>query len=213
MTSSDFPDAESQRNFYSELQRRLARSPGVRNIALTSHFPGLGTSGYRFALEGESHDEGEVFPRARGAVVTPEFFDTFGVSVVDGRNFLFSDDASASPVIIVNRSFAARYFKDVSPLGRRLRFVGRPGTNQWWTIVGVAPDMAMNQRRPGSGMIVGDEAGFYIPFAQRPQLFMGIVLRTSGDPLALVTTVRETLLEMRPEQPLYDVNPLARAIH
>ncbi len=158
-----------------------------------------------------SYKDGESFPMARGAVVDPELFETLGVRILEGRSFLPSDDASSAPVAIVNRSFAERYFGEESPLGRRLRFVGA-GDDGWWTIVGVAPDLAMNRRRPGIGILEEDGAGLYLPFAQRPQPFMGIAIRSSQPPSSLGPVVRKTLSALNPEQPLYDVKTLAQAI-
>lgn len=214
LIAQDYPDADDQRRFYTELARRLRSKPGVASAALTSYFPGLGAGGYRFAVEGVSYKDGESFPMARGAVIDPELFDTLGVRVLQGRDFLPTDDPSSTPVAIVNRSFAERYFHQANPLGRRLRLVdsGDKAQAHWWTIVGVAPDLAMNRRRPGIGILEEDGAGFYLPFAQRPQGSMGILLRAPGSPETLGPVIRETLGDLNPEEPLYDVKTLAHAI-
>jgi putative ABC transport system permease protein len=208
----DFPDADSQRRFFTELARRLRSEPGVVSVALTSYFPGLGAGGYRFALDGVSYEAGDSFPMARGAVIDPELFPALGVRILEGRNFLPSDEGSSTPVAIVNRSFAERYYPGASPVGRRLRFAAAGDDSSWRTIVGVAPDLAMNRRRPGIGILEEDGAGFYLPFAQRPQGSMGIAIRSSRSPASLGPVLRKTLSDLGPDEPLYDVKVLARAI-
>jgi putative ABC transport system permease protein len=212
LVPQDYPDADTQRRFYTELARRLRAEPGVASVALTSYFPGLGAGGYRFALEGVSYEDGESFPVARGAVIDPELFETLGARIVEGRNFLPSDEGTSTPVVIVNRSFAERYYPGASPVGRRLRFVPEGPESPWWTIVGVAPDLAMNRRRPGIGILEEDGAGLYLPFAQRPQGSMGIAIRSSRPPASLGAAVRKALSDLGPGEPLYDLKTLARAI-
>jgi predicted permease len=212
LISRDFPDAGSQRRFFSELVRRLRSEPGVVSATLTSDFPGLGAGGYRFALDGVRYEEHGSFPLARGATIGTDFFDTFGAGLLEGRPFLPSDDERSPKVAIVNRSFAARYFAGTSPLGHRLRLVGAGADGPFWTIVGIAPDLAMNRRRPGIGILEEDGAGFYLPFAQSPEAIMGIALRSSGPPEALGSVLREVLRDLDPGQPLYDLKPLSLAI-
>ena len=81
---------------------------------------------------------------------------------------------SATGVIIVNRSFAEKFFPEGNPLGRRISTgqLGTPEAEEWWTIVGVAPDLYMN------GPQNEEPEGFYLPVAQSDVQFMSIAVRT-----------------------------------
>jgi putative ABC transport system permease protein len=128
-----------------------------------------------------------------------------GIDVVSGRGILASDDGGAPRVLVVNESFAARYFGgDV--IGRRISFGNSPAP-AWWTIVGVAGDVSNFAIRAGEGAgpdptATPDAPAAYLPYAQSVTMFapsqMSVVARTLGDPLALVPDVRATLVQLDP---------------
>jgi predicted permease len=209
---SEFPDPESRATFVSEVVSRLKAKPGVEAVALTSYLPGMGSGGASFILEGREESQKERGTEARFSEISPEFFDTFGVRLLAGRPFRQSDDLKSARVTIVNRSFVDRYLLGENPLGKRLRLFGLGPEIENWTIVGVAPDMAMNRRRPGTGFVDEDSAGFYVPLSQSPTPYMRIAVRANRPPLTLPQMVRTEVESIAPGQPLYEINELDRAI-
>jgi putative ABC transport system permease protein len=211
---TEYPDPESQIGFCSEIVTRLREKPGVEAVALTSHLPGMGSGSASFVIEGKTEAEGGHGIETRFAAVSPEFFDAFAVRLVEGRPFGASDDWSAPRVAIVNQSFVDRYTPDENPLGKRVRLFAAlpPGPTESWTIVGVAPDLAMNRRRPGTGLVDEDSAGLYVPMAQRPSGWIGIAIRTKRPPMSLPDIVRAEIETIAPGQAVYDFNSLDRAI-
>src|SRR5690606_34178689 len=103
----------------------------------------------------------------------------------EGRDFDDSDDADATPVAIVNRSFARAHFPGESPLGRRFRAGDGEDGPDWVTIVGVAPDLYMQ----GADNDDGEPAGFYVPIQQSDARFMSVLARGPSEPMALTAAV------------------------
>jgi predicted permease len=112
-----------------------------------------------------------------------------------GRAFTAADRDGAAPVAIVSESMAARYWPGEDPVGRRLRI--RDGA--WITVVGVAGDMIQDwfNKRNAPTM--------YRPMAQAPADFMGIAVRTAGDPAAAAGAVRQALLRVDSTQPVFEM--------
>ena len=74
-------------------------------------------------------------------VVSPGFFDTFGLAPVSGRAITTADRSDALPIAVVSRRFAEKFFKDGDAIGRRIRLGGADSKAPWRTIVGVVPDV------------------------------------------------------------------------
>ncbi len=82
---NDFPDAESKSIFFRDLQDGLEARPEVTQASLTDVLPGLGSNFGPFALEGQAYPTDRDYPRARGILATPGYFETFGVQPLQGR--------------------------------------------------------------------------------------------------------------------------------
>jgi putative ABC transport system permease protein len=197
-----YPGAEDWTRFYQELLPRLETVPGVRAATLSSSLPGLQASTWRFHERGVVYDRTVDLPLTRVSTVAPHFFRTLDVEAVEGRLFDDGDNADGDPVVIINRSFADRFFPDESPLGLQIlprgqmfpRDLDDQGT--WVTVVGVVPDLRMNgprQERP---------EGIYLPLPQRPQSYMNILLQSSADPEDLIPLVRASVAGLDPDLPL-----------
>ena len=197
-----YPDSVARLRFFDELLRRLEGRPGVSAAALTSNLPVAGTGRWQFAVEGKAYAAERDYPLARRAVISAHYFDTFGVSLLQGRDFGPEDQAGSVPVAIVNRSFAETFFPNEDPLGRRIRGGTGEDAGPWLTIVGVAPDVWMQ------GIDDLDAAGFYLPLTQADQRFISIAIRTQGNPLDLTNLVRDEVVAIDPDLPIYFVNSM-----
>jgi putative ABC transport system permease protein len=193
--------------FFEDVEARLAAEPEVRAVAMTTALPGLWASSTRFEVEGRTYDRPADRPLARSAVITPSFFEAFGVALVQGRAFGSEDREGSVPVAIVNQSLARRHFPDGDAVGSRIR-PGEPDSDRpWLTIVGVAPDLHM------SGAQNEEPEGFYTPLAQDAGVrFMSIAARTAGPPTQLTPRVRGAVSAVDPDIPIYWVRTLAEGI-
>lgn len=205
---SEYPQVDDRRRFYEELHRRLQERSGVISAALVQQLPVKWSNGTRISIEGNSYGEDGERPFTRTTSITPRYFETFGVELLQGRDFTVMDTSDNQAVAIVNRSFAEQHFPDRNPLGQRIS-VGEPGTpaaDEWMTIVGVAPDLYM------SGPLNEQPAGFYVPLAQDDQRFMSIAIRTRGNPVELTSGIREDVMSVDAEMPIYWTFTMAKVI-
>lgn len=197
---NEFPDAASKVRFYEDVLDRLRSQPGVVAASLTNQLPGLFSSFPYVTIQGVPYATDQDYPGARHAVITPDFFETFDVVMLAGRDFTRQDDADGLPVAIVNRSFADRFFPGEDPLGRQIRMGRSNSEAPWLTIVGLAPDLYMQGVQTEGE---GDPEGFYTPLAQDDIRFASIAIRAQGEPMALTPMVRDQVTAVHPDTPLY----------
>jgi putative ABC transport system permease protein len=184
-------------SFYEQLQERLAALPGVVSASATSDIMlrRLATSA-GFTIENRPRDPNELalelpFDRAQ-----PNYFQTMGVQLLKGRAFTAQDSRDTPRVAIVNETFVKRYFPNDDPVGKRFTFGGGGPNARWFTIVGVVRDT----KRQGLDQPVRIES--WMPLAQMPAGSMDVVLRTTGDPLALGNAARETVWSLDRDLPI-----------
>jgi putative ABC transport system permease protein len=123
--------------------------------------------------------------------VTPDYFDTLGIGILDGRGFRSSDDDKAPRVAVINESLARRGFPGSNPIGRKMRFADDT-SNRTIEIVGVVSDTrteALSQRA---------EPEIYFCFWQNGAFSKHLVLRTTSEPRALAALVRRELRAVDP---------------
>ncbi len=199
-----FRTDESRVAFFNRLLPRLHALPGVKSVALVTPLPLSGDfDGVGVERQGKQVPESE-WPMADRYVVTPDYFDTLRIPLVEGRSFDKRDDATRPYVALINRTAARVLFAHESPIGKKIR-VGAASV-EWEQapfreIVGVVRDV----EQYGLGMPV--RAQIYVPHAQFAVGFTSLVLRTAGDPNALAQPLRRVVLNADPEQPIDDVVP------
>jgi predicted permease len=185
--------------FYQQLEERLGELPGVEHAAISGSQPiwGFNSSG-SFRIEGQPVPEPGQWPEVFFEPVTPGYFETLGIRLLEGRAFTSADVAERPAVIIVNETLARRYWPGESAIGKR---IGRPGDNpRWMEVVGVANDIAFpaNLSEPYTRFQA------YRPLAQNP--FGSIImLRTSAAPDAVAGLVRSAAAEIDPTQPVHRI--------
>jgi putative ABC transport system permease protein len=193
-------------DFYREATRRIRELPGVQNVVVGTTVPWR-DSGPQFALEfsvdGHVAAEGEEHHRARVRIVTPAFFATLGLPILEGRDFNDGDRNTSGGVAIVSQSVAQRMFPNRDALNHTLmwtdpilKFV--PGINvASLRIIGVVPDMDDVNVVPRPAMTI------YRPFDQEPAMGGGrMFVHAASDPYALVTPVTRILRNMSADQPV-----------
>ncbi|MFZ5495211.1 MAG: ABC transporter permease [Verrucomicrobiota bacterium] len=199
------PTAADRARFFRRLLDRLQAEPGVEAVAVSSRNligPGVPT---------QIETEGAVFahvnerPVAWLEVVSNDYFRLISVNAVSGRLFDNREqNLTDTRSVLVNESFARRFWPDQDPLGRRFR------TNQtqekWVTVIGVVPDLQMQGAFDEPGR---NEAGFYLAQDQMGWGWLDLFIRTKSDPLQLVDPMRRAIAEIDPNQPIHSVGTLA----
>jgi predicted permease len=203
---TDYPDEASRAQFAEELVRRLEAMPGAQAASLSSSLPATGSGRNRFAVEGEAYATDRDYPLTRIIYASPNLFSTFDVNVLEGRDFRWSDGEDALPVTVVNQPFARKFFPGDSPVGRRIRLGDSETEEPWLTIVGVVPGMYMG------GVDNDDPEGIYVPISQSPIRFMSIAVRAEGNPMGMAPIVRDEVIKIDRDLPIYWVWTMADAI-
>ena len=209
--STYYPDSVKVESFYDELQRRVAVLPGVTSVGAVRILP-LATQAGDWGLD----VEGYTPPSGHGTpgdwqVVTPGYFETMGLKLVQGRFFDERDKMGAPLAMIVNRRFVEIYLGNRTPLGRRVRINGSPDS-AFYSIVGVVENVHHN------GLTSEVKGQFYAPlgqFATAPgntSRSMNLVVKTSGDPTALVRPVRQTIRELDPRLPVSGIRTMEEVL-
>jgi putative ABC transport system permease protein len=184
-------------SFFDRLQERLAALPGVVSASATTGIMlrKLANSA-SFTIENRPRDPNELALELPFDRVQPNYFQTMGIPLVKGRAFTAQDTRDTPMVTIVNETFVKRYFPNDDPIDKRFTFGGGGPNARWITIVGVVRDT----KRQGVDQPVRIES--WMPLAQRPAGSMEVVLRTTGDPLALTNAVREAVWSLDRNLPI-----------
>jgi putative ABC transport system permease protein len=202
-----YTDTAAEWRFFDQVADRVAALPGVQAASLSTGLPAArqGMNGSSFAMEGQTYLKDKDYPFSRTLAVTPQFFSTLKIPLVEGRVFTDADRVGALPVVVVNRAFVAKHFANVDPIGRRIKLGNSKSTQPWVTIVGVVGDV-----------FTGDQdqpifPAVFQPFAQARSTFVYISARTAAPPMALTQRVRDVVSSLNPDIPLYWVQTLADA--
>jgi predicted permease len=190
--------------FHARLQNRLESLPGVESESFASHLPGAGWAEFSGAWDGAPPATSEDSPRFAGLVVGSGYFRVMQVQPVRGRLFAGAGDASS---LVVNESFAARYWPGQDPLGKHLRLDAVPSPQHWFTVIGVVPDIHQNFQRP-----LQSDPLIYVSYAAAPRPVMFIVARTRIPPATLERAFRREVQGLDRDLPVYEVLTLQEHI-
>jgi putative ABC transport system permease protein len=207
LTSTKYKEPHEMYSFYRAVLDRINTLPGVRSAALVTSMPYMGhSSGRAFTIEGRPVEQGDL-PSAMYQVASPSYFSTVRVPLRAGRLLGESDGPDAPKVALVSEGMAKRWWKNESPLGKRIRVGGLKSTGPWLTIVGVVGDMVHDpyDREPRRTM--------YLPFQQAPQLWLDVGVRAAIDPMRLGPAVTAAIRSVDREQPITDMMTMQKAIH
>ncbi|MGH9413900.1 MAG: ABC transporter permease [Terriglobales bacterium] len=200
----NYTNAEEQARLAGQLQTAAAALPGVQAAALISP-PPLEWNERKVAVRGRAAYDWHRLPTPAIFYASSGYLQTLRIPLLTGRAFNTTDVAAAPPVALISRSVARRLFPDgTSPIGQYVRVGATPGP--WREIVGETGNVA---RYPGDTSTNGE---IFIPLQQvegPAALSLGILLRTSGSPDALIAPLRQALAKIDPTLALFGAGTLA----
>ena len=177
-------------SYYPELVRQLSSLPGVQSVALSKIFPAYFSFPARLDPIART-ESGATSTEVPGVMetVSPRFFETFGISLVRGRDFTWHDDLKGAAVAIVNSSLSQKLFPGANPIGQRIR-IGNEPARRALEIVGVVDDAVISNLKALAHQPVA-----FRPSLQEPRIARAsdVSIRTSGDPRATANAMRRTV--------------------
>jgi putative ABC transport system permease protein len=200
---SRYPEAK-QAQFNHRLLEELRSLPGVTSVAEGVPLP---LSGSQLTISFDIEERPAAVsnrPHSDIAIITPDYFHTLGIPLVEGRQFTERDDAKAPPVVIVNRAFAERFFPGENAVGKRMRpgASSRDGEAPMRQIIGVVGNAVQTPLEPEADPI------YYVPYKQLIWFVPPIVMKTSVPPAVMESAVRSAVASIDKEVPIYDVQPM-----
>ena len=203
------PDAhykDTRPQFYREYFDKLRALPGVQSAGGVMMLP-MTNEGAVISFEDPEHPvpEGQQ-PSADLSPISPEYFRTMQIPVLEGRDFSPRDEAKSLQVMIVNQAFAQKFFPGEEVLGKKLKpgaSSGGPGGPPWREIVGVVGNIKLGatQREMRPAM--------FLPDGQLPDwCCLYSVVRTSLDPVSLESSVQRIVSEMDKDIPVTQVRTM-----
>ena len=191
---------------------KMLSIPGVQAVSVTlGSRPMIHDSSLPFWIEGEpkpAHDSD--MPAATFFLVESGFRPAMGINLLRGR-FITEQDNENTPIVVdIDENFARSYFAGQDPIGKHVNFTEFNVQAEIVGIVGHVKQYALDADPPGAL-----QAQFFYPFMQIPEKIMplvaksvAVVLRTRGDPPAIMGQVRETVREIDPRQVIYNVQTM-----
>lgn len=188
-----------QSAFSDDLLKRLRALPGVGSAAAGWPVPMIGNQiMISFVME-ERPAPPTQRNRADMAIVTPGYFKTMAIRLLQGRDFTEHDSADSATVVVINKAFADKFFPGEDPVGKRIQSGARDARAE---IVGVVESAKQ------SALDLNPEPIYYFPYKQMPWAIGTIVLRTSVAPRAVESAARAVVAAMDRQIPVYHVRTM-----
>ncbi len=212
LPSSEYDDVEAWSRFYQRLVERVATIPGVQSAAVNNGIPLAGYGSESGAIPDSRPLQQDSFASCLYQIVSPDYFQTLGIPLLQGRIFDSRDREERPLIAIIDESMAHEFWPDESPIGRRVAFEFR-GTRDspepiWREVVGVVGHVRHYELRSESRVEI------YVPTTQPPIYIenrrpaMALYAKADGEPTRLVAPIRAELAALDPNLPIYDIQTM-----
>ena len=175
-----YPTNAEQNAFVNQALERIGALPGVKSAAATINLPLAGTWGMSYSVVGHQNAPQQI---ADNANVTPRYFQTMGIPVLQGRDFSEHDTTDGHEVIIISEALARKHFANENPIGQMIN-AGRKRE-----VIGVVADLKPR------GLELESKPQIYLAYAQKPTSapFLTFTIRTEPAPLSVAAAVQKEI--------------------
>jgi len=200
-----YGEAEDLRAYYTRVAEAIEALPGVVSSGMINYLPMTGgSSGMLWQLEDDPVPEGTPMPRANSSSVTPGYFRSMGIPLLQGREFEASDRADGEPVMIINESMARQAAPNGSPLGKR---VGGFSGATYFTVVGVVGDIRQYQ------LDVDARPEMFFPYQLWSASRMYLLVRTAGPAEEMIAAVKRAVWSVDADVPISRVRTMDEVVN
>jgi putative ABC transport system permease protein len=190
-------------SFFETLEEKISALPGVKSAAFTSGFPIYGASESNFYVQGRTPPQKGMEPQGVMYITGRQYFQTMGIPLLRGRLFDRRDNLKSLPVTIIDSELAKQFFPNQDPIGQKLVFSPEFPPFEIIGVVGHVKHYGLDTAGPV-------KVQYYLSFNQVPEQFMSMVsgrvtflVRADRNPTNLIGSVRNAVLSMDPNQPIY----------
>jgi putative ABC transport system permease protein len=204
-----YPSPEQRNAFWTQLEERLGALPGVERAAFSDDLPITSFWNTRpLRIEDRVAPLPGAAPLVSCPTVSPAFFQTLGIDLLQGRFFESGDKLGRPTVAIINRTMGRHFWPDQSPVGKRIS-IGDPANPQWMEIVGVVGDVGF----PADAGVPDTRWQVYRPKGQ-DEIGTGamVIVRTSAASGPTADALRRAVSELDPDLPVYSVTTVRQSI-
>ena len=201
---SRYEREDEQSAFFQQLATRLKALPGVENAGAVASLPLSGAfESTEVFVEGQESTSGGHRPEADYTMVTPDYFATLEIPLLQGRHFTAQDKSDAPLVIVVNDTFAERIWPGENPIGKRLRIGFEKKQREVIGVVGTIKQTTLNaEERPA----------MYLPHLQAATPGLTLLVRTRGEPLSMAAAVRQEVRALDKDVPVTQVQTMEKVL-
>ena len=195
LPAAAYPDTSEVRAFWDQFQARVVALPGVEAVGFANSRPPTQLNVINnFNLEDHPTPPGEIQPTSPWVSASPEYFNVLGISLIRGRMFDDRDWTSGVAVVLVDQTWANRFFPNESAVGKRF---GDGGSPSWTTIIGVVSNVKyMGLENPNA------DGAVYQPMPPSGYRFRYVFARTAVDPFSVLPAVRQIVRELDSSLPV-----------
>ncbi|HEV8366345.1 MAG TPA: ABC transporter permease [Pyrinomonadaceae bacterium] len=203
LPESTYNEPQKISGFYHDVIKRMESLPQVQSVGAASNTPlnNRPNPTVDFTIEGRPPLELGERQSSNLLIVSPRYFRTIGVPLLQGRDFNESDSSEATQVAVVSALMAHRYWPNEVPVGKRIRFNNR-FNEQWFSVIGIVSDVKQSwfdqQMRPQ----------VYLSYLQAPQASMHFMMATSVEPMNLAGLARAQIYAVDRSQLISDTRTL-----
>jgi putative ABC transport system permease protein len=205
LPGSRYESVAQQSHFYKRFLEELNASPLTAGAGLIFPRPFSDSNGQAgFELESVPPLPDRDRPRAALSIATPTTFTALGIPLVAGRTFTDGDAEKAAGVVVVNQSFARKYWPGENPIGKRITFDRRAAVKEvdWSTVVGLVGDT-----RPRA-LDVEPQPTVYFSYQQFSLPYMSVLVRGTSDTASAARAIRSAARAIDPNLPIDEVRTL-----
>jgi predicted permease len=201
-----YPDRGSKTAFYKQALEKISALPAIKSAAFISFVPMQRWGwNWEFKIEGREPFPAGRAPYAERRAVTPDYFRTMGIPLIEGRFFTEQDNKDSAPVVIINQALARYFPGGKDPVGSKIQI-----DVFWCTVVGVVKDVRQ------SGLYQAARPESFRPYGQEEDQgliqSMSLVAKTGVEPTTLATSIRQQITAVDPAEPIYNVKTMQAVV-
>ncbi|HKX30620.1 MAG TPA: ABC transporter permease [Blastocatellia bacterium] len=199
-----YPTAEQRRGFFQQLLERVGAVPGVVSVGSVTSLPLADINQQvRFSTENNEELAENRLPRANYLVVSPNYFNVLGISMLKGQTFQ-SKEVEWLPEVIINETLARRYLANEDPIGKQIKVHGFGRQVRPATVIGVVADLKHQ------GLDINTKPEIYVSYlnAYTPMYHLGsafLVVQTKTDVGSLTSAIRREVQALDKDQPIFNI--------